>query len=158
MFPPQNNNNTTAEFALILMARPMKYLSGGTAHHEAVIPKTMKTKHPPPSLFQLRGPEERGFLVFTRDASLGSGAVGRICCGVTLVNRLLHEHGKGRGQWFMCLNEGIQKRMRKRDGLWATNQTNIQPYLTLILLLALIHLAQTFRYITAKECNFKMNK
>lgn len=61
MFPPQNNNNTTAEFALILMERPMKYLSGGTAHHEAVIPKTMKSKHPPPSLFQIRGPEERCF-------------------------------------------------------------------------------------------------
>lgn len=62
MFPPWNHNNTTAEFALILMERPMKYLSGGTTHCEAVIPKTMKTKGPPPSLFQLRGPEEKCFL------------------------------------------------------------------------------------------------
>lgn len=72
MFPPWNNNNTTAEFALILMARPMKYLSGGTTHCGALILKTMKTKVPPPSLFQRRGPEEKCFWFTARDVPLGS--------------------------------------------------------------------------------------
>lgn len=47
MFPPRNRDNTTAEFALILMVCPMKYLSGRTTHGGALILKTMKLKHPP---------------------------------------------------------------------------------------------------------------
>lgn len=78
MFPPWNHNNTTAEFALILMVHPMKYLSGGTTHRGALIPKTMKTKVPPPSLFQLRGPEEKCLWVTTRDVPLGSRGAGTV--------------------------------------------------------------------------------
>ena len=47
MFPPRNHDNTTAEFALILMVHPMKYLSGRTTHGGALILKTMKPKQPP---------------------------------------------------------------------------------------------------------------
>ena len=46
MFPPWYHDDTTAEFALILMVRPMKYLSGRTTHGGALILKTMKPKHP----------------------------------------------------------------------------------------------------------------
>lgn len=49
-FPPRNHNSTSAEFALILMVRPMKYLSGGTTRSGALMLETMKTKFPPPSL------------------------------------------------------------------------------------------------------------
>lgn len=53
-FPPWDHNSTSAEFALILMVRPMKYLSGGTTHSGALILKTMETKFPPPSPASVR--------------------------------------------------------------------------------------------------------
>lgn len=79
MFPPWNHNNTTAQFALIFMVRSMKYLSGRTTHRGALILKTIKTKVPPPSLFQLLGPEEKCLWFTTWDVPLGSIGVQRKC-------------------------------------------------------------------------------
>ncbi len=83
MFPPWNHNNTTAEFALILMVCPMKYLSGGTTHRGALILKTMKTKVPPPSLFQLWGPEEKCLWGYYAGCASGEQSSGN--CKVYLV-------------------------------------------------------------------------
>lgn len=90
-----NPNNTTAEFALIRMECPMKYLSGGTTHHETVIPKTMKV--PPPSMFQLWGSMEKRFGFSAWDLRLWSSTVRsvkhKVCSSVT-GERVFYKHGK----------------------------------------------------------------